>query len=68
MDKSTRDQIRKAPQDARQLLESEFGCQLEGLFDILFVDIPLLCGGLARRHCGGFIHRLSGELVRRHRD
>jgi len=35
MDKSTRNLIQKATQDARWLLEVEFGRQLEGLFDIL---------------------------------
>ena len=35
MDKSTRNQIQKATQDARNLLEAEFSSQLEGLYDIL---------------------------------
>ena len=35
MDKQTRNLIQKATQDARNLLESEFGEQLEGVFDIL---------------------------------
>jgi hypothetical protein len=34
MDKPTRNQIRKATQDARTLLETEFRQQLEGIFDI----------------------------------
>jgi hypothetical protein len=35
MDKPTRNLIQKAVQEARRLLESEFGEQLEGTFDIL---------------------------------
>ena len=35
MDKSTRNLIQKATQDARRLLETEFSEQLEGIFDIL---------------------------------
>lgn len=35
MEKQTRNLIQKATQDARKLLESEFGEQLEGIFDIL---------------------------------
>ena len=35
MDKPTRNPIQKATQDARQLLETEFSEQLEGVFDIL---------------------------------
>jgi len=35
MDKQTRNLIQKATQDARNLLEIEFGEQLEGVFDIL---------------------------------
>ncbi len=35
MDKSKRNLIQKATQDARKLLEDEFGRQLEGTFDIL---------------------------------
>lgn len=34
MDKPTRNQIQKATQDARTLLETEFSQQLEGIFDI----------------------------------
>lgn len=34
MDKQTRNLIQKATQDARNLLESELGEQLEGVFDI----------------------------------
>jgi len=35
MDKQTRNLIQEATQDARNLLDSEFGAQLEGVFDIL---------------------------------